>query len=199
MANRRTRSWSLGFLALVTGGVVALLPFVLLVVIQGTATEAWTAATAKAAHRLMRATAWPGGWADVMPLWVPLAWTVLGLIFWCRRAWGSRTSETDAAADLLPRSPGPAEVSFLLIWLALACCAAALMFRYQRLFRREVKLAKEEGTLVNIEDARGDWREIIGQVRALGDAIHRQLCGKCKKAFSKGYNGGLKKLADDMA
>lgn len=132
IAGRRPGAWGAGCLALLGGACLALAPFVLMVLVQGTATEAWVAVTAQAADRLTRATAWPACWADVLPLWVPMAWAAVGLILWARSAWSGTATVAETEAARPRSSPAPSDVSFLLIWLALECLM--LVYLPQRAF-----------------------------------------------------------------
>ena len=132
LTRRGARAWAPGVLALLSGICVALLPFVLLVLRQGTTANAWTALTTQAADRLTRATAWPGSWADVLPLWVPMAWAGIGLILWGRTRWSGRVADAAQRANRPNHLPTPADVSFLLIWLVLEC--VMLVYLPQRAF-----------------------------------------------------------------
>jgi len=140
----RARTWGWSGLAMLGGACAAVLPFVLLVVAQGTAGKAYAAITAQAATRLARATAWPGRWDDLVPLWVPMGWSVVGLILWARSALSGEAAgkPPNALPDVRRPAddtsaypavvPGPADVSLLLIWLALEC--VMLVYLPQRAF-----------------------------------------------------------------
>lgn len=137
LIERRGWAWLRGGGLVLAGAGLACSPFVLMVAVQGTAAEAWSAVTAQAATRLTRATAWPGQWRDLMGLWVPMAWALMGLVLWVTR-WltagsGRNHSAVDArAGGSAAGPPGLRPVSFLLFWLALECLL--LVYLPQRSF-----------------------------------------------------------------
>jgi hypothetical protein len=135
IADKRVRAGGRSCLDMLAGAGAVCLPFVLMVIVQGTAAEALAAVTRQAATRLARATAWPGQWEDIMPLGVPMAWCAIGLLLWARSFVRLRGRElvpgrTDTGHTQV--IPGPMDVSFLLIWLSGEC--AMLWYLPQRAF-----------------------------------------------------------------
>lgn len=114
------RGWRIGLRggAWTAGGVLlAVSPFVTLVMIQGTGARAWELLGPAAARMLSRESAWPTQWSNVLPLWVPLVWCVWGLSAW------TQTRRRHGRDGLFPAAR---DVGFLLLWAALEC--AMLVF-----------------------------------------------------------------------
>ncbi|MCP4251417.1 MAG: hypothetical protein GY778_30645 [bacterium] len=137
LVERRGRAWLRGGGLVLVGAGLACCPFVAMVTLQGTAAEAWSAVTAQAATRLTRATAWPGQWRDLMGLWVPMAWALMGLVLWVAWWLTARAGRIQPVVDARSGGsqagpPGPRAVSFLLLWLALECLL--LVYLPQRAF-----------------------------------------------------------------
>lgn len=109
------RRWINGTAMMVAGGFVAVLPFVALVIAQGTWRRALDVLGPNATRMLNLETAWPTQWSDVLPLWVPMAWCAFGLAWWIEAR--ARRSATNAESP--PTSFG--KVSFLLVWIAAEC------------------------------------------------------------------------------
>jgi hypothetical protein len=87
---------------------------------QGVLPDGWHSMTTRASGLLRRETGWPARWLDVVPLWVPLGWCMLGLVFWSRsRLVVGATSHPPAGRDLV----------FLLLWLAAECLMLVLLPR----------------------------------------------------------------------
>ncbi|RJP38596.1 MAG: hypothetical protein C4547_04260 [Phycisphaerales bacterium] len=112
------------------GVALALLPFALMLTIQGTWRQAWHDMTVQAAMMLERETGWPDTWRDVKPLWAPLMWLALTpLVLPWRTARVSPSAaasptglDVDGAADhTLRHGILPAAMSFLLLWQIIEC------------------------------------------------------------------------------
>jgi len=107
----------LGF-GIVVAAVAAVLAF------QGVLPEGWYSMTTQASGLLRRETGWPGRWLDIVPLWAPLGWCVLGLILW---AHGHLTARGNTQAAACP--PSGRDLTFLLLWLAAECLMLILLPR----------------------------------------------------------------------
>ncbi|NOT01606.1 MAG: hypothetical protein HOP29_13370 [Phycisphaerales bacterium] len=114
------------------GALFATLPFLVLVMAQGTWRSAIAAIGPQALRLLSAESAWPTDWGEIQPLWVPLGWCAIGLFAW--REHSSRAPRPDRARPVSPRtaldtpcddSPRHGRsairaihVGFLLTWLA---------------------------------------------------------------------------------
>ncbi len=88
---------------------------------QGVLPDGWHSMTTRASGLLRRETGWPARWLDVVPLWVPLGWCTLGLVFWSysRLAPGANAHPPPAGRDLV----------FLFLWLVAECLMLVLLPR----------------------------------------------------------------------
>ncbi len=103
--------WLRGARSMLVGMVIAVMPMVIMVVAQGTWRRALELLGPAAAGMLARESAWPTQWSYVLPLWVPLVWCVLAIIWWAERGVRSRRVASVAPGDL----------TFLLVWCAAEC------------------------------------------------------------------------------
>lgn len=108
------RRWLRGSLAIAAGLVGALIPWVVLLAAQGTLLSMIEVMRTGAVGQLAKATARPDQWSNVLPLWVPMAWCVFGLLWWVESAWRMRRGGTGFAVAL-----SSSDLFFLLLWLAL--------------------------------------------------------------------------------
>ena len=119
IARDRT-AWARNAVALAVGFGAVVVPIVGILAAQGVLGAAVESMTVRALPLLQQTTGWPAGWADVLPLWVPLAWCAIGLIGWCRYGLGGRPGHAVHVAGE-HRLPSASDVSFLLLWMILEC------------------------------------------------------------------------------
>jgi len=117
---RDRRAWGRNVAAVGAGLSAVLGPVVAVLAVQGVLGAAVESMTVRALPLLEQMTGWPARWLDVLPLWVPLAWCVVGLIGWCRYGIGGRPGRAVHATGGRGL-PSTADVSFLLLWLILEC------------------------------------------------------------------------------
>lgn len=107
-SGRRSR-WIVGTSGMIAGGLVAILPFVIMVFAQGTWYRAYELLFKYAGGMLKRGTGWPTTWENILPLWTPLVWCVLGVVW--------RLNRSNKPADRSSRVPLRV-MSFLCLWVA---------------------------------------------------------------------------------
>lgn len=102
-----------GYLA--AGGTLVLAAAAIPLIWQGTLVAAFDSMTVRAVRLLQENTAWPAQWRDVLPMWVPLSWGVLGLAGWSTARWRQRSPEGVAGL------PTVDWVTLLVTWFVLEC------------------------------------------------------------------------------
>lgn len=119
---RSPRRWAGGCSWLLLGGLLAWLPFISLMVLQGTWRDAFTLLTSDAGAMIARGTAWPSQWREILPLQLPLLWCLWGALALVEQWQGARRSQcTPHERPAMSLN----DLSLLLIWciaeLALLC------------------------------------------------------------------------------
>jgi hypothetical protein len=121
VVDRRPVWWAKSSAAIAAGVVVSLLPFALLLAYQGTLAKGAASTFLQASGHLQRDTAWPARWCDVLPLWVPLGWGVIGLGAYVMLRWSAARPPMSTPQTCLGPRPRPREIGFLFLWLGLEC------------------------------------------------------------------------------
>ena len=119
--DRKPVSGAKSLAVIVAGALVAVLPFALLLAYQGTLAKGAASTLVQASGHLHRDTAWPARWRDVLPLWVPLGWSVIGLTGYLALRWSALRSPTSTSPSHWGPLPRPRQIGFLLLWLGLEC------------------------------------------------------------------------------
>lgn len=122
-AARRPRQWLGGGLMISSGFVVALAPFLLLTLCQGTTSDA-ISILASGGRMLGLQTAWPSQWNNIVPLWTPLIWGAFVMVWSCDAVRRSRAAKTD---DLSGSLASGGDGLFLVLWLLAECVMAVYL------------------------------------------------------------------------
>jgi hypothetical protein len=108
------RRWLRGSLAIGAGVVAALLPWIVFLAARGTLLSMIEVMRTGAVGQLAKFTARPDQWSNVLPLWLPMAWCVFGLLWWGESTWRNRRDRTGFAVAF-----SSSDLLFLLVWLGL--------------------------------------------------------------------------------
>ncbi len=101
---------------LCAGLALAMIPWVLWFVIQGTLMRMVEVLLLEAPSQLAKQTARPDQWQNVLPAWTPMVWAAGGFLWWIESRLRHRAN-TDELTDSFSSS----HLVFLIIWFILEC------------------------------------------------------------------------------
>ncbi|NOT01608.1 MAG: hypothetical protein HOP29_13380 [Phycisphaerales bacterium] len=123
---RSVRKWAKHAALIAAGAILGALPFIVLLLMQGTFRTALELLTRDAGAMIARGTAWPATLADIRPLALPLAWcgwALVDALGWTIR----RTREPSGPNSQSDRGNRPTDASFVGLLLIWCLCEASLI------------------------------------------------------------------------
>ncbi len=114
-------------LSIGTGITLAIAPFALAVLYQGTWQRAFEVLGPGAIRMTSMETAFPAHLKDVLPLWVPLAWSATGIFMWATMQHNRHPVPTRHRQPVPRRDLPRRDLGLLILWIALECVMLAIL------------------------------------------------------------------------